>query len=245
MKMARAEFMVNDQNLLAAFNFEVEMKTIVRVWDAPTRLFHWMLAASVVALVVTAQIGGSAMDWHFRLGYGVLVLLLFRLLWGFVGGHWSRFGSFVVGPAKALAYLRAGAAAPTSVGHNPLGAFSVLALLCFLALQVGSGLLSDDEIAASGLLVKFASSVWVGNATFYHKEIGKLILLALVALHLAAIAFYRLQKGEDLVRPMLTGDKTLDASVPASSDKTGDRLKAAVILAICAALVISLVTWLG
>ena len=221
------------------------MKTIVRVWDAPTRLFHWVLAASVVGLVVTAQIGGSAMDWHFRLGYGVLVLLLFRVMWGFVGGHWSRFGSFVVGPAKVVAYLRAGAGAPTAVGHNPLGAFSVLALLGFLALQVGSGLLSDDEIAASGPLVKFASSVWVGNATFYHKEIGKLILLVLVALHLAAIGFYRLKKGEDLVRPMLTGDKLLDASVPESRDKAGDRFKAAVIFGICAALIASLVTWLG
>ena len=233
------------QNLLAACNFEDEMKTIVRVWDAPTRLFHWVLAACVVGLVVTAQIGGSAMDWHFRLGYGVLALLLFRLTWGFVGGHWSRFGSFVVGPAKAIAYLRAGAAAPQAVGHNPLGALSVLALMGFLALQVGSGLLSDDEIAASGPLVKFVASVWVGNATFYHKEIGKLILLALVALHLAAIAFYRLKKGEDLVRPMLTGDKTLDAPVPASNDNTSDRIKAAVLLAACVALVSGFVVWLG
>jgi cytochrome b len=233
------------QNLLAASTSEVEMKTIVRVWDAPTRLFHWVLAVSVVGLVVTAQIGGAAMDWHFRLGYGVLVLLLFRVMWGFIGGHWSRFGSFVVGPAKAIAYLRAGAGAPQAVGHNPLGALSVLALLSFLALQVGSGLFSDDEIAASGPLVKFASSAWVGNATFYHKEVGKLMLLALVSLHLAAIVFYRLQKGEDLVSPMLTGDKTLDAVVPASSDKAGDWLKAAALLSVCAALVLGLLTWMG
>ena len=221
------------------------MKTIVRVWDAPTRLFHWVLAACVVGLVITAQVGGSAMDWHFRLGYTVLTLLLFRLLWGVVGGHWSRFGNFVVGPASVLAYLRKGQGAPPSVGHNPLGALSVLALLGFLALQVGSGLLSDDEIAASGPLVRFASSAWVGNATFYHKEVGKLILLALVALHLAAIAVYRVKKGEDLVRPMLTGDKVLDEAVTASRDTTIDRLKAVAIVLACAALVAGALVWLG
>lgn len=221
------------------------MKFIVRVWDAPTRVFHWVLAACVVGLVVTAQIGGAAMDWHFRLGYSVLTLLLFRGVWGFVGGHWSRFGSFVVGPGQVLAYLRAGGHATQTVGHNPMGALSVLALLGFLALQVVSGLFSDDEIAAAGPLVKFASSAWVGNATFYHKEIGKLIVLALVALHIAAILFYLVKKGENLVRPMVTGDKTLALSVPASNDQAADRIKALAILLVCAATVAGAVTWLG
>jgi len=233
------------QNLLPVLLHKVVMKTIVRVWDAPTRLFHWVLAVGVVGLVVTAQIGGAAMDWHFRLGYSVLTLLLFRVVWGFVGGHWSRFGSFVVTPARVIAYVRSGSNAPHAVGHNPMGAMSVLALLGFLALQVGSGLLSDDEIAASGPLVKYAASALVANATFYHKEVGKLILLALVALHLGAIAFYRLKKGEDLVGPMLTGDKMLEASVPASSDRLGDRVKALIIILICAALVMAMVRWLG
>ncbi|MFZ4624428.1 MAG: cytochrome b/b6 domain-containing protein [Rhodoferax sp.] len=221
------------------------MKTVVRVWDAPTRVFHWTLALCVVGLVVTAQIGGSAMQWHFRFGYGVLSLLVFRLAWGFVGGHWSRFKSFIYRPSDIWRYLQGQGAPAHSVGHNPLGAFSVFALFGFLSLQVASGLLSDDEIAAAGPLVKFVSSTWVGNATFYHKEVGKLILLALVALHLAAIAFYFLKKGENLVRPMVTGDKALDFDVTSSSDNATDRIKAAIIILGCGGLVASLVTWLG
>ncbi|MBK9442715.1 MAG: cytochrome b/b6 domain-containing protein [Comamonadaceae bacterium] len=221
------------------------MKAVVRVWDAPTRVFHWALAICVVCLVVTAQIGGSAMMWHFRFGYAVLSLLCFRLVWGFVGGHWSRFGSFLYRPRQVWRYVQGRGEAMDSVGHNPMGAFSVFALLGFLSLQVGSGLFSDDEIAAAGPLVKFVSANWVGNATFYHKEVGKLILLVLVALHLVAIAAYLLKKGENLVRPMLTGDKLLDFPAPVSSDKTVDRVKAAAIILSCSALVYAAVTWAG
>lgn len=165
------------------------MKYTVRVWDAPTRLFHWLLAACVIGLVISAQIGGTAMEWHFRLGYTVFSLLLFRAVWGLVGGHWSRFRSFLYTPGQVLAYLGGRGDPNHSVGHNPLGAFSVIALLGFLFLQVGSGLISDDEIAAAGPLTRFVSSELVSMATFYHKEVGKLILLTLVALHLLAIAF--------------------------------------------------------
>jgi cytochrome b len=221
------------------------MKAVVRVWDAPTRVFHWALAVCVVCLVVTAQLGGAAMTWHFRFGYCVLSLLVFRLVWGFVGGHWSRFGSFLYRPGQIWRYVHGRGDATDSVGHNPLGAFSVFALLGFLSLQVASGLFSDDEIASAGPLVKFVSATWVGNATFYHKEVGKLILLALVVLHLAAIAAYFLQKGENLVRPMLTGDKALDFPAPSSSDQLADRVKAGIIILSCSALVYAAVTWAG
>ncbi len=101
----------------------------IRIWDLPTRLFHWLLAASVVALVVTAKVGGNAMVWHFRLGYVVLALLAFRLVWGLVGGRWSRFASFVPTPGRLWRYLRGSSAEADSAGHSPLGALSVLALL--------------------------------------------------------------------------------------------------------------------
>ena len=78
----------------------------VRVWDLPTRLFHWVLALAVIGLVVTGKVGGNAMVWHFRLGYVVFALLLFRLVWGLVGGHWSRFVAFIYAPATLIAYLR-------------------------------------------------------------------------------------------------------------------------------------------
>lgn len=219
------------------------MSYVVRVWDAPTRLFHWALVGLVVGLVVTAQVGGSAMDWHFRLGYSVLALLLFRFAWGFVGGYWSRFSSFIYTPSEVTQWLQGRSPANQSVGHNPLGGLSVFALLLFLLLQVGSGLFSDDEIAAAGPLSKFVASTWVGNATFYHKEIGKLALLALVALHLAAIGLYFFKKKDNLVKPMIHGDKTLDFLAAESQDGRSNRLKALAILLACAVLVGVLVRW--
>jgi cytochrome b len=218
------------------------MKYLVRVWDAPTRLFHWTLVLCVMGLVVTAQLGGAAMDWHFRLGYSVLALLMFRLAWGFTGGHWSRFKSFLYSPRQVLMYLQGCGAADHSVGHNPMGALSIFALLGFLALQVGSGLMSDDEIAAAGPLVKWVSSVWVGNATFYHKEIGKLVLLALVALHVTAIVFYFVKKHDNLVRPMIKGDKLLDFQAQSAVDTGASRRKALVLAIVCVAAVAGLIS---
>lgn len=210
---------------------------MVRVWDAPTRLFHWALALCVIGLLVTSQVGGSAMVWHFRFGYGVLTLLLFRVVWGLLGGYWSRFSTFVVGPKAIWHYLRGSEQAHDGVGHNPLGALSVLAMLLFFALQVASGLMSDDEIAAAGPLTRFVSSTWVGNATYYHKDIGKFILLGLVALHLAAIAFYYFRKHDNLVKPMVTGDKSLPFPAQSARDAWPERLRAALIFLACAAAV--------
>ena len=136
----------------------------VRVWDLPTRLFHWALVVCVIGQIITANVGGNWMNWHLRLGYTVLTLLLFRLVWGFVGGHWSRFSSFLYAPSTVLNYLRGQARPEHRVGHNPLGAFSVFALLAILLLQVGSGLFSDDEIAFTGPLVSLVSGEAVSLA---------------------------------------------------------------------------------
>lgn len=214
----------------------------VRVWDLPTRLFHWGLALCVVGLIVTGNVGGNAMVWHGRLGYAVLTLLLFRITWGLVGGHWSRFGSFLYGPASIVAYLRGQSRPEHNVGHNPLGMFSVLALLLILLAQVGSGLFADDEIAFTGPLAGLVSGDWVGQATSYHKKVGKLILIALVALHLGAIAFYKLVKKQNLVQPMILGDKTVATPVPASRDNARTRLLALVLLLLCAAAVYGIVS---
>jgi cytochrome b len=221
------------------------MAYVVRVWDAPTRLFHWVLAGCVVALLITAQIGGVAMEWHFRLGYAVLTLLIFRCVWGLVGGRWSRFTSFLYSPGQLLRYVQGKSETDSWVGHNPAGALSVFGLLGFLALQVASGLFSDDEISATGPLARFVSSAWVSNATYYHKEIGKLVLIALVALHVFAIVFYLVKNRENLVRPMITGDKSLSIPALESSDKIADRFKAVAILTLCAAVVCGLLNWIG
>lgn len=209
----------------------------VRVWDLPTRLFHWLLAACVIGSVVSAKIGGNAMVWHFRFGYVVFTLLAFRLLWGVVGGRWSRFASFVYAPATLLRYLRGGSRAEEhhEVGHSPLGALSVFALLAILAAQVGSGLFADDEISNTGPLIKFVSGATSSLLTSWHKTFGQGIILTLVVLHVAAIVMYRVRRGRDLLRPMLVGDKLLPPEVPASADSLATRGLAALLLAGCAA----------
>jgi len=208
----------------------------VRIWDLPTRLFHWALAACVVALVVTAKVGGNAMEWHLRLGYAVLALLVFRAAWGLVGGRWSRFGAFLYSPARLLRYLRGAAHPEDGVGHSPLGALSVFGLLAVLAAQVATGLLSDDEIAFAGPLTRFVSGAVVGQATAYHKDVGQYLVLGLVALHVLAIVFYVAVRRQRLVRPMLHGDKVLAAPAPASRDDGLSRAAALLVLAASAGL---------
>ncbi len=213
------------------------MQHSIRIWDLPTRLFHWSLAAAFAALVVTAKLGGNAMAWHQRLGYLVLALLAFRLMWGLVGGRWSRFASFLYTPARLLRYLRGhGEPQVDEVGHSPLGALSVFALLAALALQVASGLASDDEIAFTGPLAHLLPGAWVARATWYHADVGQYLLYALVGLHLLALAFYALVRRRSIVRPMLTGDKQLPAPVPASRDDAPARMLALVLLALAALL---------
>lgn len=206
----------------------------VRVWDLPTRAFHWLLAASVIGAVVTAKIGGNAMVWHMRLGLLALALLVFRIVWGFVGGHWSRFGAFLYGPSSVLAYLR-GESGPNGrydVGHSPLGALSVFALLAILLVQVATGLVADDEIATVGPLNRFVETAVGLRATSWHKNLGQYLIIALVVLHVAAVLFYLLKKGRNLIAPMWHGDKTaLPPGTPASADGAAQRTLALVLMA--------------
>lgn len=208
----------------------------VRVWDLPTRIFHWALVAGVVGLAVTGTIGGNAMVWHFRFGYSVLTLLLFRVIWGVVGGRWSRFGAFIYSPQSVINYLKGRGKPEHGVGHSPIGAGSVFAMLGLLLAQAGTGLFSDDEIAFTGPLTRFVSNSAVSLATNYHKNIGKWVLLGLVVLHILAIAFYLWRK-HNLVRAMLHGDKELVTAMPASRDDTASRLSALAVLGACAAAV--------
>ena len=212
----------------------------VRIWDLPTRVFHWALALSIVGLLVTGNVGGNAMVWHFRIGLAVLALLLFRLVWGLVGGRYSRFATFIYSPRSIINYLKGRGKPEHSVGHTPAGAGSVFALLAVLLAQVGSGLISDDEIASAGPLVRFVSSATSNLATNYHKNIGKWIILALVILHIAAIVFYLWRK-HNLIKPMLHGDKQLEVAMPPSRDDAASRVSALALFAICA----FFVTWVA
>ena len=206
----------------------------VRVWDLPTRLFHWLLALTFTGSVVSGQIGGNAMVWHTRLGLGMLALLAFRLVWGFVGGHWSRFAAFLYGPRSVLAYLRGdtGPAGRYAIGHSPLGALSVWALLGLLAVQVATGLVADDEIATTGPLNRFVSSRIANAASAWHGEVGKVALIALALVHVTAVFYYLWRRKQNLLAPMIHGDAAVPVGTPASRDGAGQRwLAAAVLLA--------------
>lgn len=216
----------------------------VRIWDLPTRLFHWTLAASVIGLVVTGNLGGNAMVWHFRLGYVVLSLLLFRGLWGFMGGHWSRWSQLPLQPSKVWVYWRGRSPALHVAGHNPLGSWSVLLMLFFLTLQVATGLFSDDEIANSGPLSSLVSGAVVSLATQWHKQWGKLILILLVLTHVLALVWYRWRKQQSLVPAMWHGDKNLPSWVTPSRDTLASRLMALVLYGL-AILVVALIVSLG
>jgi cytochrome b len=216
---------------------------VVRVWDLPTRLFHWALVVALTAQVVTGKIGGAAMAWHFRIGYCIFALIVFRLVWGFVGGHWSRFSSFMYGPARVLRYLRNHHAAGDlfHVGHNPLGSASVFAMLAMLIVQVATGLVGDDEIANVGPLNRHVSTATGLAATAWHKGAGFGIILALVVLHILAIVFYRVRKKQDLIGPMFSGDKLLSGAVPGSADDRMSRVRALAIVVVSAGLVAAVV----
>ncbi|MGB1025826.1 MAG: cytochrome b/b6 domain-containing protein [Rhodospirillaceae bacterium] len=181
-----------------------------RIWDLPTRAFHWLLVGSVcVGWWLGDNLSFTNIDWHFYLGYLTGGLLLFRILWGFVGPKPSRFSALFFSPGAILAYARRiGKRSPSGIaGHNPLGALSVLALLATLSVQVVTGLLSDsDDFFTSGPLAAYVDSSVTQQANAIH-EISATVLLVLVGAHVTALVFYLVWKRENLIRPMITGSK--------------------------------------
>ncbi|MBU3602415.1 cytochrome b/b6 domain-containing protein [Polynucleobacter sp. AM-25C3] len=185
------------------------MKKIIRIWDLPIRLFHWLLVICIVASFITVNIGGNAMEWHARVGYCVLTLIVFRICWGVIGSHHARFVNFVPSPKGLLAYLSGKTKA--GLGHNPLGALSVVGLLFSVGLQAVTGLFANDDIMFEGPFAKYVSNSTVELLTSIH-YFNEKVLIILIALHLCAILYYQKFKGENLVKPMLLGDKEIDPS---------------------------------
>ena len=205
----------------------------VKVWDLPTRLFHWTLALLIVVLAVSGQLG--KLDVHMLVGPAVVALVLFRLAWGLVGSQTARFSHFVRGPRAVLAYIAAARnGAVRSVGHNPLGAFSVLALLTLALVQGLTGLFTSDDILSEGPLAHLVSAKTVALLSAVHR-LGFKLLLAFIALHLAAVAFYRFVKKDDMVEAMITGEKLVPEGVEGIRFK--NPLLALAVLALCCALV--------
>lgn len=181
---------------------------LVRVWDLPTRLFHWALVALVANAFLTAKFGDITMTWHQWNGYAILTLLVFRLIWGVIGSSTARFSDFVKGPGDVLAYARglATGQGPHYYGHNPLGGLMVLALLAALAFQGTMGLFATDDILVSGPLKHTVGGATAKLFTSFHK-LGYWGILGLVAIHVTAVFGYLLVKKENLIRPMVTGFK--------------------------------------
>ncbi len=198
----------------------------VRVWDLPLRLFHWLLALAVTGALVSGQIGGNLMIWHGRLGVLVAGLLGFRLAWGLVGSTHARFASFVRGPAAIRAYLQG---TWHGLGHNPLGALSVLGMLAALGLQTASGLFGNDDIAFQGPLYPLVSKDTSDWVTGLHRK-GFWLILLLITTHLAAIVFYLKMRGDNLIHPMITGRKSVTAAAADPEQRGGGTL--ALILAL-------------
>lgn len=182
------------------------MASRIPLWDAPVRLFHWALAALVVFSYATGKIGGSWLEWHMRSGYAILALLAFRMAWGIVGSETARFTSFLRGPRATLAYARGLVMrrAPSVFGHTPTGGWMIVAMLAILAVQAGSGLFVDDEIATQGPLAVKVSNAFVARMSALHSY-NQWLIVAAVALHVAAIAFYQGYLKVDLIGPMIHG----------------------------------------
>ena len=218
---------------------ETAAGTPVRLWDLPVRLFHWSLAVLIALLWWSHE--NHDMDLHITLGLITLGLVVFRLLWGLVGSSTARFAGFIKGPGAIRRYL-AGLKSGTGehvIGHNPLGALSVIALLGAVAVQVGLGLFAQDHDALnSGPLNFFVSYDTAKEASELHEAMFN-VILGLVVLHLAAILYYRFIKRDNLVGPMLTGRRVFDRAVPTP------RIAPLWLALVCAAVAAALAVWVN
>ncbi len=212
----------------------------VRVWDVPTRLFHWLLVVLIALQYATAEFHLLDMEWHFRFGYATLALIVFRLLWGVFGSQTSRFAEFVRGPSAVARHTLAlmSNKATTGLGHNPLGGWSVLVLLASVLLQTVSGLFASDGIDAQGPLADRLPVAAVKTWTRIHLW-NQDVLLVLIGLHVVAIVLYAVLRNENLLGPMISGR----ASIDAAPVRFAGPARAIVLFVISVAAVAALVLW--
>lgn len=207
-----------------------------QVWDLPLRVFHWTLLLAVLGAWITREIEGDWFAWHTRFGYAVLVLVVWRILWGLVGTRHARFGSFVRGPMAVLRYLRE---RPVSVGHSPLGAWAILLMLVILLGQAITGLFANDQVFETGPLFGYVDIGTSDRLTTIHRQLFDLIAIV-IGVHISAVLLYLVLKRENLLRPMITGRKSAE-QVPESEQVTDSRLPVALVLL---ALIIGALVWL-
>ncbi len=183
------------------------------IWDFPLRLFHWLLVVGIIAMFVTANLGSSLFHYHILLGQGMLLLLLFRMVWGFVGGKHARFRDFLYSPKAIKTYLKGLSATNynSTGGHNPLGSLSVWLILILLSTQTITGLFATDDISHSGPLNFLTYGDMDSLLTELH-HLNFLLLLLVIAIHIGAVLYYQFFKRQNLIATMWHGWKPANAA---------------------------------
>jgi cytochrome b len=234
---------VNGQRLAGGDSKVTPPDRETRVWDVPVRVFHWALVLLIVSQITTVSLGGDAMEYHLLGGYSILALVLFRIVWGVVGTRQARFANFLRGPLAVLRYARSltGSDHEKHAGHNPLGGWSVIAMLASVLVQAVSGLFADDEIMTTGPLWKYVSDDVASTFGAIH-EANALVLLTLICIHMGAILFYLVKKKENLIVPMFSGLKTSLDTRDVSLRPGQVMLRALLVLIACVALTYAVVT---
>ena len=216
------------------------MPRVVKVWDLPVRLFHWLLVVLIVVSFTTGKLGGNWLAWHFRSGYCILALVLFRIVWGVAGSQTARFSDFIRGPKGVFTYARSlfGGVSMFHAGHNPMGGLMIVLMLALLLVQATTGLFVDDDAGTRAPLADKASDAIVSLFTTIHR-ININVILVCVALHVCAALFYLLVRKDNLIVPMITGRKAIPDDQPAPA--LSGVLPALVIVALTGAFVAWLV----
>lgn len=211
---------------------------VVEVWDWPVRAAHWAMALLLVTLVVTATIGGPAMEWHMRAGEVMLALVVFRVLWGFAGPPRARFVNFLRGPRAVISYARSLRSRSRNVhlGHNPLGGWMALLLLGMLLVQAGTGLFSTDDVAAEGPLARLISDDLSEVISTFHRT-NAWVLVGLAAVHVLAVFGYFFALKQNLIKPMIVGKQRVPISFVTATPRRS-LSRRAVLLAVLSGLLV-------
>ncbi|WP_334039346.1 cytochrome b/b6 domain-containing protein [Alteromonas macleodii] len=201
------------------------------IWDIPTRLFHWLIVASLLAQYATVEWLENKVQWHFYIGYFTLFLIVFRIIWGFVGTQHAKFSSFITGPRKVFNYIKTlfNRHSEPAIGHNPLGGWFVVVMLVLLAIQAVSGLFMTDDIFLDGPYRQLAGEETLALMNTLH-HLAFDVLLYVIALHIGAVIFYSVYKKQKLVPAMVHGNKE-----SATAGITDSRILRAFVVALIAA----------
>jgi cytochrome b len=186
----------------------------MKVWDLPIRLFHWAIVVLIFFAWGTQEL--NYMDWHVRIGYTILTLLLFRLVWGLIGSDTARFAQFLRSPAAALRHLAQlrRREPDREIGHNAAGGWMVLVMLALIGVQAGTGLFANDDANTEGPLMHLVDKDQSNSLSHIHSLNFKLIE-GVIVMHLLAIVLYAVLKRQNLVRPMITGRKLMPEELAA------------------------------